>query len=57
MNIGQVLEAHLGMAAKKLGITVATPVLNGVSNEQISELMEKAGLPADGKVQLHDGET
>jgi len=57
MNIGQVLEAHLGMAAKKLGITVATPVLNGVSNEQISELMEKAGLPADGRVQLHDGET
>lgn len=57
MNIGQVLETHLGGAAKKLGIKVATPILNGLSTEQISELMEKAGIPADGKVQLYDGRT
>ncbi len=57
MNIGQVLEVHLGGAAKKLGIKVATPILNGLSTEQISDLMEKAGIPADGKVQLYDGRT
>lgn len=57
MNIGQILETHLGWAAAKLGIKVATPVLNWVSLEQISELMAKAGLPADGKVQLFNGET
>lgn len=57
MNIGQVLETHLGGAAKKLGIKVATPILNGMTTEQISELMEKAGIPADGKVQLYDGRT
>ncbi|MDD4151575.1 MAG: DNA-directed RNA polymerase subunit beta [Candidatus Gracilibacteria bacterium] len=57
MNIGQILEAHTGMAAKKLGIKVATPILNGISVEQVTELMEKAGLPADGKVQLFDGGT
>jgi len=45
------------MAAKNLGITVATPILNGVSNEQISAVMEKAGMEEDGKVQLFDGET
>ncbi|MBF0913987.1 DNA-directed RNA polymerase subunit beta, partial [Candidatus Gracilibacteria bacterium] len=57
MNIGQVLETHLGIAAKKLGITVATPILNGLTIEQITELMEKAGMVTDGKVQLYDGET
>ncbi|MDD3646178.1 MAG: DNA-directed RNA polymerase subunit beta [Candidatus Gracilibacteria bacterium] len=57
MNIGQILETHLGAAAKKLGITVATPVLNGVEVDQITELMQKAGLDSDGKVQLYDGET
>jgi DNA-directed RNA polymerase subunit beta len=57
MNIGQILEAHLWAAAHKLGIKVATPVLNWVSLEQVSDLMEKAGLSADGKVQLMDGET
>lgn len=57
MNIGQVLESHLGIAAQKLGITIATPVLNGVSTEQIKQLMGKAGVSADGKVQLYDGET
>lgn len=57
MNIGQVLESHLGMAARKLGIKVATPVLNGISIPQIRELMEKAGMDEDGKVQLFNGET
>lgn len=57
MNIGQILETHLGEAASKLGITVATPVLNGVSNDQITEIMIQAGLEADGKRQLFDGET
>lgn len=57
MNIGQVLESHLGMAARKLGIKVATPVLNGVTIPQIRELMQKAGIDSDGKVQLFDGET
>ena len=57
MNIGQVLETHLGGAARKLGIKVATPILNGLTTDQISELMEKAGIPADGKVQLYNGKT
>lgn len=57
MNIGQILETHLGAAAKNLGIKVATPVLNGIRLEKISELMEQAGLEADGKVQLFDGMT
>jgi DNA-directed RNA polymerase subunit beta len=57
MNIGQILECHVGMAAKKLGIKVATPILNGISVEKISELMEIAGMQSDGKVQLYDGRT
>lgn len=57
MNIGQILETHLGIAARKLGIKVATPILNGVSIEQIGDLMDKAGVPNDGKVQLFDGKT
>jgi DNA-directed RNA polymerase subunit beta len=57
MNIGQVLETHLGGAAQKLGIKVATPILNGLTTDQISELMEKAGIPADGKIQLYNGKT
>lgn len=57
MNIGQVLETHLGGAAAKLGIKVATPILNGLTTDQISDLMAKAGLPADGKVQLYNGKT
>lgn len=57
MNIWQILEAHLGRAASKLGIKVATPILNWLSVEQVTELMEKAWLPADGKVQLFDGQT
>jgi DNA-directed RNA polymerase subunit beta len=54
MNIGQVLESHLGMAAKALGIKVATPVLNGLSVDQVTDLMETAGLSSDGKVQLFE---
>jgi DNA-directed RNA polymerase subunit beta len=57
MNIGQILETHLGLAAEKLGITVATPILNGLEIEQVSELMDKAGMDDDGKMQLFDGET
>jgi len=57
MNIGQVLETHVGMAAKKLWIKVATPILNGLSVEQVTELMKKAWMDSDGKVQLMDGNT
>ena len=55
MNIGQVLETHLGWAAEKLGIKVATPALNGIGLETIGALMKEAGLPEDGKIQLYDG--
>ncbi|MBI5413020.1 DNA-directed RNA polymerase subunit beta [Candidatus Peregrinibacteria bacterium] len=55
MNIGQILETHIGWAASKLGITVASPALNGIKTEQITELLKKAGLPEDGKIQLYDG--
>lgn len=57
MNLGQLLETHLGLAAKTLGYKVATPALNGVKEETIREELEKAGWPADGKVQLYDGRT
>jgi DNA-directed RNA polymerase subunit beta len=57
MNIGQVLETHLGWAAHKLGMTIATPALNGVSVDQIEELLKEADLPEDGKIQLYDGTT
>ncbi len=57
MNIGQILETHLGGAARKLGVKIATPILNWLSTDQISELMAKAGLPADGKVQLFNWKT
>ena len=57
MNIGQVLESHLGMAARKLGIKVATPVLNGLSVDQVRGVMKKAGMDDDGKMQLINGET
>jgi DNA-directed RNA polymerase subunit beta len=57
MNIGQILETHLGIAAKKLWIKVASPILNWVPVEQIWDLMEKAWLPRDWKVQLFDGKT
>ncbi len=57
MNIGQILETHLGWAAKKLGFRVATPVFDGASEEQIQEALHQAELPADGKVILYDGRT
>jgi len=55
MNIGQLFEAHLGMAARALGYKVATPPFNGVLDETISDELEKAGFARDGKSQLFDG--
>jgi DNA-directed RNA polymerase subunit beta len=57
MNIGQILETHLGWAAKTLGYKVASPILGGVSEDQIADELEKAKLPRDGKVELIDGQT
>ncbi|HHV73088.1 MULTISPECIES: DNA-directed RNA polymerase subunit beta [unclassified Thermoanaerobacterium] len=57
MNIGQVLEVHLGLAAKALGWYMATPVFDGAHEEDIQELLEKAGFSPDGKIQLYDGRT
>ena len=57
MNIGQLFETHLGMAARALGYKVATPPFNGISDEIISEELEKAGSARDGKSQLFDGRT
>ncbi len=57
MNIGQIFETHLGWAARTLGYTVASPVFDGVTIEQIKGELKKAGLPEDGKVQLYDGGT
>jgi DNA-directed RNA polymerase subunit beta len=57
MNIGQLFETHLGMAAHALGLKVASPAFNGVPIEKIQELLEEAGLPKDGKQQLYDGRT
>ena len=55
MNIGQILETHLGWAGRKLGYKVACQSLNGVKENQIKEELKKAGLPEDGKVQLYSG--
>ena len=57
MNLGQLLETHLGFAAQKLGYRAATPALNGITEEQIRGELKKAGLPEDGKVVLYDGKT
>jgi DNA-directed RNA polymerase subunit beta len=57
MNLGQLFEAHLGMAAYALGLQVASPAFDGVSIEKIKELLGEAGLPEDGKRQLYDGRT
>lgn len=57
MNIGQVLEVHLGMAAKALGLYVETPVFNGANEEDVADMLEKAGLSRDGKTILYDGRT
>ncbi len=57
MNVGQILECHLGWAAKMLGLYVACPVFDGAKENEIKELLAKAGLPEDGKVTLIDGHT
>lgn len=57
MNIGQILECHMGWVAKALGINIATPVFDGANEEDIIELRKKAGLPENGKAILRDGRT
>ncbi len=57
MNLGQILELHLGMAAKKLNCKVATPVFDGATEEDIKEMMAEAGMDEDGKMVLYDGRT
>ena len=57
MNIGQILELHLGMACKRLGIEIATPVFDGASEQDIKELLVKSGWSEDGKTVLYDGRT
>ena len=57
MNLGQIYETVLGWAGHELGMKFATPIFDGASLEQINDLMEKAGLPKNGRVQLYDGET
>jgi len=57
MNVGQVLETHLGWACKKLGIKVATPVFDGIPEKKVREYLKQAGLPNSGKSPLFDGRT
>ena len=57
MNLGQILELHLGMAAKKLGVYCATPVFDGATVDDIKEMMNEAGLEPDGKTVLYNGRT
>jgi DNA-directed RNA polymerase subunit beta len=57
MNLGQILETHLGMAAKYLGYKVSSPALDGVDEEIIRSELKRAGFPEDGKMQLYDGAT
>jgi DNA-directed RNA polymerase subunit beta len=57
MNIGQVLETHLGMAAKTLGLYMATPVFDGANEYDVMEALKEAGLDEDGKTILYDGRT
>ncbi len=57
MNVGQILEAHLGWAAKKLGLWISTPVFDGISEKEIKHLLGEAELPSSGKVPLYDGIT
>jgi DNA-directed RNA polymerase subunit beta len=57
MNIGQILETHLGWAMKVLGLKAATPVFDGASEDHIREALKRAGLPQDGKTILYDGRT
>jgi DNA-directed RNA polymerase subunit beta len=57
MNVGQVLETHLGWAAKLLGLRIATPVFDGISEKQIRIYLKEAGLPENGKTRVYDGRT
>jgi len=57
MNLGQLLEAHLGFAAEKLDMKIGIPAFEKISEDKITGLLEQAGLPVSGKVQLHDGRT
>ena len=57
MNIGQILELHMGMACKKLGVHIATPVLDGAKKDDIEKMMAEAGMEPDGKTVLYDGRT
>lgn len=57
MNIGQVLEVHLGLAAKALGLHIATPVFDGAAEKDVGDALEKAGYPRSGKLALYDGRT
>jgi len=57
MNVGQILETHLGWAAKVLGFQALTPVFDGASEQEINDLLDQAGLPRHGKAQLFDGRT
>jgi DNA-directed RNA polymerase subunit beta len=55
MNVGQILETHLGWAGYELGLTFATPVFEGTTEDEIQEMLDRAGLPEDGKTLLYDG--
>ena len=55
MNIGQILELHLGLAAKKLGCKIATPVFDGLTYEELMDIMKEADVPLDGRITLYDG--
>jgi DNA-directed RNA polymerase subunit beta len=57
MNVGQVLETHLGWACKHLGMHAATPIFDGISEQKIRDMLAEAGLPDDGKTVLYDGRT
>ena len=57
MNVGQVLETHLGWACKKLGIKLSTPVFDGIPEKKVREYLKEAGLPTTGKSTLYDGRT
>ena len=57
MNVGQILETHLGWAAQALGLSVTSPVFDGATEEEIKDMLKKAGLPEDGKITLYDGYT
>ena len=57
MNVGQILETHLGWAAQALGLNIDSPVFDGATEAEIKDMLKKADLPTDGKIHLHDGYT